>query len=865
MKKILFSTLTLLALQWSGAAFSADFVAVRIEAENYTSKSDRWTLTSATSLPDASIPDPDPPHHGSASGGANLELLPDTRVTHNDPIGGGPDGSFWGGPGQGPRIDYNIDMPEPGRYFVYVKTFATGTEDNGIHVGLNGTKPASGKKIQICSKHAWQWTSGQRTDVDHCGVTKTIWLDIPVAGTNTITLWAREDGFEVDQILLLKETHDGSLDCFPTFGDKMRCRNISTGASTDTVIPISTTVGGNPLTSNPIPTTPPPTVETADLAIDINVIGSTHYVNDEVELRVKVDNNDNANAATNAEVKVDMPNNVSFSASADCNAAGTVVTCNMGNIPASSNKIATFLVTVNAEGNHRFDSQITADQDDPISANDMDSDTISASSYIPDVEASASIVANTNVGAIGDITNFSVTVQNNGQLALTGASVNLNLGGGLSLLQTENCNPTCTVPTIAPGENAAIGFSAIATQAGSQTVNATIVAAGDEDNANDNASVTQTNTDSAVALATAGVVAIEAEAFSTSTKTNVPSAPTWWLVDGNFQAVAQDPDSASPADASGAAYLELLPDVRITSNDPEITNVTNVATGGSGATLSYQVFFVSAGDYVVQARIRANGDQDGTLHVGLNDSWPQSSANLSVCNPDGSWQWSSAIRGANGCSTLETAVLNVPTAGLHTIMISQSTDGLELDKIVLSKDAALSLTDAGPTPASVDVNARVDVALTTELNSVGGQSELTVNVANNSTSQDASALVVSIDGITLADVQSTNFDSCTATGNGAICVINSLAASQNISDTFAIATDDVVELNVNANVQSAITDDNSANNTSASTMAVAQKKGGSGGGTWTLWLIISLALMLAVRAVCASRQVKPVQVGRNIK
>jgi len=855
----------LLALQWSGAALSADFVAVRIEAENYTSKSDRWTLTSATSLPDASIPDPDPPHHGTASGGANLELLPDTRVTHNDPIGGGADGSFWGGPGQGPRIDYNIDMPEPGRYFVYVKSFATGTEDNGIHVGLNGTKPDSGKRIQICSKHAWQWTSGQRTDVNHCGVTKTIWLDIPVAGVNTITLWAREDGFEVDQILLLKETHDGSLDCFPTFGDKMRCRNISTGASTDTAIPVSATVGGNTLTSNPTPTTPPPTIETADLAIDINVIGATHYVNDEVELRVKVDNLDNVNTATDTEAKVDIPNNVNFSASADCNASGTVVTCNMGNIPPSSNKTATFLVTVNAEGNHRFDSQVTADQDDPISANDMDSDTISASSYIPDVEASTSIVANTNVGAIGDITNYSVTVQNNAQLALTGASVNLNLGSGLALLQSEICNPSCVIPTIAPGESATISFSAITTQAGSQSVTATVVAAGDEDNTNNNASVTHTNIDSAVSLESDGLVAIEAEAFSTSTKNSLAGAPAWWLVDGNFQTVPQDPDNASPADASGAAYLELLPDVRITSNDPEIANVTNVAAGGNGATVSYQVFFVSAGDYVVQARIRANGDQDGTIHVGLNDSWSQSSANVSVCNPDGSWQWTSAIRGANGCSTLQTAVLNVPVAGLQTVMVSQSTDGLELDKIVLSKSAALSFTGAGPTVTSIDGNARVDVALTTELNSVAGQSELTVNVANNSAAQDASVVVVSIDGASISELEITNFDSCTATDNGAICVINSLAALQTISETFTIFADDAVELNINANVQSAITDDNSENNNSSSTMTVAKKTGGSGGGTWTLWLVATLALMLAWRIVRASRQKKLVAVSRNVK
>jgi len=234
----------------TSAAVTENFVAVRIEAEDFTSKNERWVLTSPGNTPNF-LDDPDGPHNASASGNANLELLPDTRVTHADPTSGGPDGSLWGNPGPGPSIDYLVNLPEPGRYLVYVKTFSTGSEDNGIHVGINDTTPTSGRRIQTCAKNRWFWTSAQRTDEEHCGVDKQIWLDVPVAGTNMITFYAREDGFELDQFLLLKETHDGTLDCYPTLDDEVRCENLATGARiSETDIPLSATVNGSDNASN---------------------------------------------------------------------------------------------------------------------------------------------------------------------------------------------------------------------------------------------------------------------------------------------------------------------------------------------------------------------------------------------------------------------------------------------------------------------------------------------------------------------------------------------------------------------------------------------------------------------------------------
>lgn len=65
----------------------------------------------------------------------------------------------------------------PGAYFIWVRAFSTGPEDNGLHVGVNGEWPESRQRIQLCKgKHEWAWSSAQRVPKNHCGVPQTITL-----------------------------------------------------------------------------------------------------------------------------------------------------------------------------------------------------------------------------------------------------------------------------------------------------------------------------------------------------------------------------------------------------------------------------------------------------------------------------------------------------------------------------------------------------------------------------------------------------------------------------------------------------------------------------------------------------------------
>ncbi|MEL6925141.1 MAG: hypothetical protein AAFO94_13925, partial [Bacteroidota bacterium] len=154
---------------------------VAVEAEHFQSQElseiRQWHLTSATQMPSTSS-DGDDPHHATASGGAYLEILPDTRRNHDEKLIHGE--NFSNEPGKLGVLHYPIRFANPGRYYVWVRAFSTGTEDNGLHVGLNGEWVESGRRMQWCEgKNQWTWASKQRTAEEHCGIEKLIYLDIP--------------------------------------------------------------------------------------------------------------------------------------------------------------------------------------------------------------------------------------------------------------------------------------------------------------------------------------------------------------------------------------------------------------------------------------------------------------------------------------------------------------------------------------------------------------------------------------------------------------------------------------------------------------------------------------------------------------
>lgn len=172
-----------------------------VEAENYTSQElteIREWKTIKSEDPQPVEQDPDPNHAGTASNGAYLEILPDTRTNHSEKLIHGV--NFSNEPGKIGILNYKVYFNNPGKYFVWVRIYSTGPEDNGIHVGLDGEWPESGQCMQWCEgKNQWAWESKQRTVENHCGEAEMIFLEVDSPGLHTISFSMREDGFEFDK------------------------------------------------------------------------------------------------------------------------------------------------------------------------------------------------------------------------------------------------------------------------------------------------------------------------------------------------------------------------------------------------------------------------------------------------------------------------------------------------------------------------------------------------------------------------------------------------------------------------------------------------------------------------------------------
>lgn len=175
---------------------------LRVEAEDFYLQTNdsvrKWYVIDKDFSTD--LKDADASHFKSASKKTYIEILPDTRQTHDDKLIRKE--NFNNTPGMA-VVHYKVNISTPGRYYIWAKAFSTGPEDNGVHVGFNGKWPDSGKRMQWCKgKRSWYWESKQRTKEVHCGIEHTIYLDIDKVGEHVIQFSMREDGFEMDQWLM---------------------------------------------------------------------------------------------------------------------------------------------------------------------------------------------------------------------------------------------------------------------------------------------------------------------------------------------------------------------------------------------------------------------------------------------------------------------------------------------------------------------------------------------------------------------------------------------------------------------------------------------------------------------------------------
>ena len=179
---------------------------VAVEAEHFYKQTlndvRSWYRFSADDRPEVE-PDADPPHLDDASGGAYVEILPDTRRNHGEKLIHGQ--NFINQPGKMALLHYKVHFNTPGKYYVWARIFSTGTEDNGMHVGIDGAWPESGQRMQWTAKRKWAWGSKQRTASQHGGEPFKLYLTIAEPGLHEIVFSMREDGIEFDKWMMARE------------------------------------------------------------------------------------------------------------------------------------------------------------------------------------------------------------------------------------------------------------------------------------------------------------------------------------------------------------------------------------------------------------------------------------------------------------------------------------------------------------------------------------------------------------------------------------------------------------------------------------------------------------------------------------
>ena len=455
----------------------ADYVAVVFEAEDHLSRDERWVLTGPGTP--AQENDPDHNHSDGASGGEYLELLPDIRVKHGDPFG--PPQGFWPQPGDGPKASYAVDFPEPGRYHVHARVFSTGTEDNGIHFGLDGQWPDSAKALQACTggERAWRWSSRRRyVGGRSCGVEKSVWLTVEKAGAHVVAISAREDGFELDRVMLIKDLSEGTRTCSPVMdkADDIACLDGGIDVSDDRV-ELKIDLGFHYESE----------VEVMDresgesgTAIEIELAAEPREpvaVGDTVEVGVRVTNRDVYDNATGTVIDFELAESDwrLRGSSDDCNRDGNVVSCPLGTIrPTGENEAKVVKLTLEAlsEGLVPIGAVVRAEQEDNFVGNDSRSILVDVGPGAATGRVSIELAGRTAGPALAGGESFTIeaTVRNTGQARTDDVVLTFGLDAGLEVdvvpaacgFDTGAQRLVCDVGAILAGESQrlAIGVSA---------------------------------------------------------------------------------------------------------------------------------------------------------------------------------------------------------------------------------------------------------------------------------------------------------------------------------------------------------------------------------------------------------------------
>ena len=151
------------------------------------------------------------------------------------------------------ELQYQVQFPAAGTYHVWLRGYAANSNDNAVHVGLNGAAVTTSDRMSLPTFGAWAWF---KSTMD--GPVAT--LAIPGAGVHTINVWMREDGLYIDRLLLTTNTTftptgNGPAESPRVGGGTNQAPVVTAPADRTITMPAGTTLNGS-ATDDGLPTPP---------------------------------------------------------------------------------------------------------------------------------------------------------------------------------------------------------------------------------------------------------------------------------------------------------------------------------------------------------------------------------------------------------------------------------------------------------------------------------------------------------------------------------------------------------------------------------------------------------------------------------
>lgn len=145
----------------------------------------------------------------------------DASASGDEAIVTRPNVSDSGGTGDttdGPQLSYPVRFESAGTYYVWVRMRAPASDpgnSDSVHVGLEGS-PATygGDGLSQGAGTSWTWVKGVANDGD---ASDHVTVSPASSGVYSLDLWMREDGTQVDKIVLVdNSTYDPNTDPVPS-------------------------------------------------------------------------------------------------------------------------------------------------------------------------------------------------------------------------------------------------------------------------------------------------------------------------------------------------------------------------------------------------------------------------------------------------------------------------------------------------------------------------------------------------------------------------------------------------------------------------------------------------------------------------